>query len=266
MFTLLYSRFTRGGSLLSHDYVFWCGDFNYRVNMAREEVKRLVAERNYAPLLAADQLRIEHEAGRVFVDFDEAEIDFAPTYKYDLFSDDWDTSEKCRVPAWTDRVLWRKRDGLTGCSDVSCRYYGRSELKQSDHRPVLGVLDIDVLRVNDEKRERVFGDAARSVGPPDGSVILQVLQMPMDQGKLSQPSFMNSVIFQSADPNGAHQMSADGFLPALVSELGRFGQIRFVKRLRDFVWVAFMDPTKTLEAMANGRVKVARKRLIRYQV
>ena len=26
----------QGRHVLSHDYVFWCGDFNYRINMARQ--------------------------------------------------------------------------------------------------------------------------------------------------------------------------------------------------------------------------------------
>lgn len=39
----------------------------------------------------------------------EGKLDFAPTYKYDLFSEDYDTSEKCRTPAWTDRILWKRR-------------------------------------------------------------------------------------------------------------------------------------------------------------
>ena len=30
--------------MLSHDYVFWCGDFNYRINMKREEVKQAVSK------------------------------------------------------------------------------------------------------------------------------------------------------------------------------------------------------------------------------
>lgn len=46
---------------------------------------------------------------KVFRAFLEGKIAFPPTYKYDLFSDDYDTSEKMRNPAWTDRVLWRRR-------------------------------------------------------------------------------------------------------------------------------------------------------------
>ena len=48
---------------------------------------------------------------QVFKGFNEGPINFAPTYKYDLFSDDYDTSEKMRTPAWTDRVLWRRNEG-----------------------------------------------------------------------------------------------------------------------------------------------------------
>ena len=84
-----------------------------------------MSERDWAELLAADQLRLEHGAAGVFQGFTEGPVTFPPTYKcgdgvdtvqisgvmsrYDLFSDDYDTSEKARVPAWTDRVLWKRR-------------------------------------------------------------------------------------------------------------------------------------------------------------
>ena len=32
----------QGRTVLSHDYVFWCGDFNYRINMDRDEVIDMV--------------------------------------------------------------------------------------------------------------------------------------------------------------------------------------------------------------------------------
>lgn len=53
---------------------------------------------------------------QVFKDFIEAPINFAPTYKYDIFSDDYDTSEKNRIPSWTDRVLYRKKKFHGGTS------------------------------------------------------------------------------------------------------------------------------------------------------
>jgi len=53
---------------------------------------------------------------QVFHGFNEGPTNFIPTYKYDLFSNDFDTSEKCRVPAWTDRVLWRRKPVSTTAS------------------------------------------------------------------------------------------------------------------------------------------------------
>ena len=57
-----------------------------------------------------DQLKLEMAEGRTFVHLQEAPITFRPTYKFDKHSQeplDYDSSEKRRVPAWTDRILFR---------------------------------------------------------------------------------------------------------------------------------------------------------------
>ena len=49
-------------------------------------------------------------AGHVFRYVREAPITFRPTYKFDKHSADpfaYDSSEKHRVPAWTDRIFFR---------------------------------------------------------------------------------------------------------------------------------------------------------------
>jgi hypothetical protein len=50
---------------------------------------------------ANDQLLREMAKGRVFVGFEEAPLDFPPTYKFDKMSDLYDSSSKQRVPSWT---------------------------------------------------------------------------------------------------------------------------------------------------------------------
>lgn len=163
----------------SHDYVFWCGDFNYRIDMEKEEIKELVREGNFAPILEKDQLTVQKEGGNVFSDFHEGEITFPPTYKYDLFSEDYDTSEKCRAPAWTDRVLWRRRKVLQDNSvydwnEGRLLLYGRAELKQSDHRPVIALLSVEVARIDIQRRQNVFYDVIRDLGPLDCTIVIQV--------------------------------------------------------------------------------------------
>jgi hypothetical protein len=57
-----------------------------------------------------DQLRREMAASNVFRFMHEAAIAFAPTYKFDKGDPAplaYDSSEKQRVPAWCDRILFR---------------------------------------------------------------------------------------------------------------------------------------------------------------
>uniref|UniRef100_A0A8C4HLF6 phosphoinositide 5-phosphatase n=1 Tax=Dicentrarchus labrax TaxID=13489 RepID=A0A8C4HLF6_DICLA len=184
--------FPMGRLLYSHDYVFWCGDFNYRISLPNEEVKDLIRQQNWDALTSGDQLLDQKNAGLVFRGFIEGKLDFAPTYKYDLFSEDYDTSEKCRTPAWTDRILWKRRKwnfDKTGATSTSgeneedpenpwspgiLKYYGRAELKTSDHRPVVAIMDVDILEVDPEDRHQVYKDVIALQGPPDGTILVSL--------------------------------------------------------------------------------------------
>uniref|UniRef100_A0A672QN90 phosphoinositide 5-phosphatase n=1 Tax=Sinocyclocheilus grahami TaxID=75366 RepID=A0A672QN90_SINGR len=186
--------FPMGRLLYSHDYVFWCGDFNYRINIPNEETKELIRQQNWDALNTGDQLLEQKNAGQIFRGFIEGKLDFAPTYKYDLFSEDYDTSEKCRTPAWTDRVLWKRRKwnfdktelelNVVGAavneedqypwSPGELKYYGRAELKTSDHRPVVAIMDVDILEVDPEARHQVYKEVIALQGPPDGTILVSL--------------------------------------------------------------------------------------------
>lgn len=88
--------------------VFFSGDLNYRIDLNINETKKMLKKGNYSTLLKFDQLTAERSIGAVFKQgWHEGPISFPCTYKYDLGTvDTFDTSEKQRVPAWTDRVLW----------------------------------------------------------------------------------------------------------------------------------------------------------------
>lgn len=173
------SSFPSGRSLNCHDYIFWCGDFNYRIDLDNDRVKECVRNEDWETLLANEQLKVQQSKGKVFRNYIEGKIDFAPTYKYDIESDDYDTSEKCRVPAYTDRILFKKRfatrlgEDTQNLNQGDIIFYGRCELKTSDHRPVIGEYDIEILKVNEKTRERIFSRLIEISGPRDSCVLVK---------------------------------------------------------------------------------------------
>ncbi len=51
----------------SHDFIFWCGDFNYRIDLPIDEVKECVKQQNWPNLLKCDQLKLQQKAQHVLI-------------------------------------------------------------------------------------------------------------------------------------------------------------------------------------------------------
>ncbi|KAI8632322.1 SacI homology domain-containing protein [Xylariaceae sp. FL1651] len=141
-------RFQRNRGIDDHDTVIWMGDFNYRIGLSHERAMDLVKKQDLEKLYENDQLNLQMVAGLSFPYYSEARITFMPTYKFDVGTDRYDTSEKARIPAWTDRIL-RKGTNIRQLS------YNCAPLRFSDHRPVFATFQCTVNIVNEALRERI---------------------------------------------------------------------------------------------------------------
>ena len=136
------------------DRVVFMGDLNYRVAEEYKVVCEAIARNDMAYLLGLDQLRQvtcstfqffhvtdnqqEMINKSVFTEYLEHPITFPPTYKFDINSDDYDSSKKARTPSWTDRILFKSNSDLAW----DCLHYSSvAPIKSSDHRPVHAIFN-----------------------------------------------------------------------------------------------------------------------------
>lgn len=120
--------------------------------MPRNTVISCVQQGNLEKLLERDQLLLSRKRNPGFRlrAFNEMPINFAPTYKYDVGTDNYDTSEKKRSPAWCDRLLYR------GLGRIKQLEYKRHDgVRVSDHRPVSGRFKFRVKTINSKKQDKV---------------------------------------------------------------------------------------------------------------
>ena len=132
-----------------YDLVIFSGDLNYRINMEKEEVKKLIESNDFETLLDKDQLYSAMNKKEIDLDdFYEGKINFMPTYKFFDGTSDYDYLE--RVPGWTDRILYRANN----LNDIIlCKYSSIFDVKTSDHKPVFAIFKINF---NHEKNKNKY--------------------------------------------------------------------------------------------------------------
>ncbi|XBW38689.1 hypothetical protein QEN19_004277 [Hanseniaspora menglaensis] len=147
-------KFSRGRTLAMHDKIFWLGDLNFRINLPNDSVRSILKNcqtgEDYQKLLQYDQLHEQVNIKKsIFHGFCEPAIKFPPTYKYNVGTDLYDTSEKARTPSWCDRILY-KGDDIRPLSYSDCSF------RFSDHKPVYAAYRVKVDFVNDEERQKII--------------------------------------------------------------------------------------------------------------
>lgn len=142
------------------DFLVWLGDFNYRVDMDGQLARIFVQHGQIDTVLENDQMKREKEqkAQEYLIRYSEAPITFPPSYSFDPGSDNYDSSEKQRVPSWCDRILWRNGEKITANS-YDCLF----EFKSSDHKPVRLVSNLCVNELVPDIYKQYYSESLKQL-------------------------------------------------------------------------------------------------------
>nr|XP_021532814.1 type II inositol 1,4,5-trisphosphate 5-phosphatase [Aotus nancymaae] len=155
------------------DVILWLGDLNYRIeNMDVEKVKKLIEEKDFQTLYEYDQVQMATcalfqqlsstvRAQKSLASKLTASSSLLPGWTLHF-------SEKCRAPAWCDRILWK------GKNITQLSYQSHMALKTSDHKPVHSLFDIGVRVINDELYRKTLEKIVRSLDKMENANIPSV--------------------------------------------------------------------------------------------
>lgn len=159
-------------TILEHDYVFWMGDLNFRLDeLTKADAERMIADGHMSNLMDYDQLGRLMRDGTLFEGFVEPPVAFAPTYKFDPDTDRYDTSDKARKPAYCDRILYHKHARTYSGAKLSVNkhfYRSIANIRCSDHRPVTALFTLSVPK---RAVHQVSFDSVKPSISPNGHIV-----------------------------------------------------------------------------------------------
>ncbi|KAH8368201.1 hypothetical protein KR084_008374 [Drosophila pseudotakahashii] len=127
--------------IYDHDYVFWFGDLNFRLQGgdSSTEVRELLRdESQHEALIQRDQLyQVREKSQQAFQVLHERLPAFPPTFKFREGTSEYDLK---RRPAWTDRIMYavqplNRQPGMQLAIE-QCSYKSHPIYTISDHKPV----------------------------------------------------------------------------------------------------------------------------------
>ena len=114
------------------------GDLNFRLEVDNEQCRQMIKDGKLKELQEYDQFLVTKKTNPNFSSLEEGPLSFNPTYKFNINTNEYDTSKKYRVPAWCDRILWKSHENLK----LKC--YNSVDYTYSDHKPVYAIFNIKI--------------------------------------------------------------------------------------------------------------------------